>query len=510
MNYSKRIICAGNGLAALNLALHVADDTELLILAAADLSGSNSYLAKGGIAIPLQQEDAERHIQDTLTAGDGLCDEAVVRELIYEAPSLINMLQRFGLHFDSSLSREGGHSCARIHHVADETGKHVVKTLHHHVVRKKNVKILAAHHLLSLYMNQGVCTGAVVGDSVTQKVKLITADAVVLATGGCGNLYQYHTNAPFSNGEGYAIAERAGAQIADMEFVQFHPTRLYDPLSKHHVLITEAFRGAGAVLRDHTMCDLMADVHPLGSLAPRDVVSRSMHTCMKVSDHDFLWLDFSKVDMELMKGDFPALFSMCTQKGFMKNKRIPVTPAAHYMCGGVVTDTFGATTIPGLYAVGEVARTGLHGANRLASNSLMELLVISKRLAERLNETGAVNKHQTVELPITSDHPHAVYVNPVLRKVKRIMWEYFGIVRNAVSMQHGLEELYQLQACLPPLSLTADITLQQTHHAVHAATLIARSALMRKESRGCHYREDFSAVYHSTSAKEEGNLVDIS
>lgn len=509
MKYSKRIICAGNGLAALNLALHLADDTELLILAAADFSASNSYLAKGGIAIPLQGEDVERHIQDTLIAGDGLCDEAVVRELIQEAPAVVNMLQRFGLNFDASLSREGGHSCARIHHVADETGRHVVKALHQHVVRKKNVKILTAHHLLSLYMDKGVCAGAVAGDSVTQKVKLITADAVVLATGGCGNLYHYHTNAPFANGEGYAMAERAGARMADMEFVQFHPTRLYDPLLQHHLLITEAFRGAGAVLRDHTMRDLMADVHPLGSLAPRDVVSRSMHTCMKESGHDFLWLDFSKVDMQLMKSDFPALFRMCTQKGYLKNKRIPVTPAAHYMCGGVVTDTFGATTVSGLYAVGEVARTGLHGANRLASNSLMELLVISKRLAERLNETGTVNKHKTVELPTTAEHPHAVYADPVLRKVKRIMWDYFGIVRNAVSMQHGLEELYQLEACLPPLSHTADITLQQTHHAVHAATLIARSALVRKESRGCHYREDFS-VTHNTSAKEQGNLVDIS
>ncbi len=501
MKYSKRIICAGNGLAALNLALHLDDDTQLLILAAADFSATNSYLAKGGIAIPLQEEDAESHIQDTLTAGDGLCDEAVVRELIYEAPAVVNMLKRFGLNFDPSLSREGGHSCARIHHVADETGKHVVKALYQQVKRKKNVKILAAHHLLNLYMDQGVCAGAIAGDCVTQKVKLITADAIVLATGGCGNLYHYHTNASFANGEGYAIAERAGAQLTDMEFVQFHPTRLYDPLLQHHLLITEAFRGAGAVLRDRAMRDLMADVHPLGSLAPRDVVSRSMHTCMKESGLDFLWLDFSKVDMEVMQRDFPALFSMCTQKGYLKNKRIPVTPAAHFMCGGVVTDTFGATTIPGLYAVGEVARTGLHGANRLASNSLMELLVISKRLAERLNETGKVNKHQTIELPTTSEHPHAVYADPVLRKVKRIMWEYFGIVRNAVSMQHGLEELYQLEACLPPLSHSADIALQQTHHAVHAATLIARSALMRKESRGCHYREDFSAAYHTLQQK---------
>lgn len=499
MKYTKRIICAGNGLTALNLALHLEPHTQLIILAATSWNHSNSYMAKGGISIPLNTEDKESHVEDTLMAGDGLCKEDVVRSLVADAPLIRQMIQKAGLVFDTSLSREGGHRVARVHHLADETGRYLMQAFEQYVLQKPNVEMWSAHRLLRVLVENGKCYGAEAWDGNTHKVIMLTADAVVLATGGCGKLYQYHTNASAALGEGYSIAAQVGAVVQHMEFVQFHPTRLYLPHSDTPLLITEAFRGAGAVLRDGAGHDVMHEVHTMGSLAPRDVVSRTMQRCMSQQQVSHLWLDFSAVDIRMMQQEFPALYALCVQHHFLAQRSLPVTPAAHYQCGGVVTDVFGRTSVDGLFAVGEVACTGLHGANRLASNSLMELMVISYRMAISFNDTHATGGLEISRSKETFSHVIPAHLD-MIADVQQILWSYFGIIRTAEGMATGMHHLKELMQSFVSRCEVQDVTRLPQYHALSTALLIAGSASIRNQSKGCHYVEDDAIAFENQNA----------
>lgn len=480
-------------MATLNFAIHLNTDIELLIIAADDFSISNSFMAKGGIAIPVNETDIQQHIQDTIKTGDGLCDIAAVEDIIGSGLQLIPDLEQLGFVFDKSMGREGGHSTSRIRHVGDETGKYLTRHLQKKVMEMPNVHILSPFHLLDIKVENNVCTAVLVGDKRNDVLQWIHADAVVLATGGCGNLYLNNTNGILTNGEGFSIAKNAGAKISGMEFMQFHPTMLYQKHSGTNELITEAFRGAGAILRNHEMKDLMLDIHPSGSLAPRDIVSRSMYNEMKATGVDSLWLDFSSIPTERIKKDFPALYRICVQNGFLAEARIPVTPAAHYMCGGINTNTSGETSIEGLYAIGEIANTGLHGANRLASNSLLELMVVSERAAKQINATE--EKNEKTILPFKGDTREISYeLDKITLRLKSIMWEHFGIIRNGTDMSQGVAELQLMLDGLDLLQVNdrINIGLKQMLNRVQTALLISESAIHRKESRGCHYRDDTS------------------
>ncbi len=487
----KRVICAGSGLAALNFALHTDKDTEVLIIAADEFNNSNSFMAKGGVAVPTSDCDIEQHIRDTITAGDEMCNADAVEDIITNGIKLAADMKKGGFLFDETLGKEGGHSTHRILHVGDETGKHLVNHIAEKVKQRTNIRVLQHCCLLELYVEHGICKGALIGNTLSHSAEWIYADAVVLATGGCGNLYRNNTNSSLANGEGYAVAFRAGAALSGMEFMQFHPTMLLPDNHHTNFLVTEAFRGAGAVLKDMDMHELMKDVHPMGSLAPRDIVSRTIFRYLQQKNVPAVWLDFSVVNMDFFKKEFPALYRICEQSGFLPAAKIPVTPAAHYMCGGVKTNLFAETDISKLYAIGEVACTGLHGANRLASNSLLELLIMSERAALQINMLKSEAKNKTIKCKTSAVNLDAK-LNAIQSDLQSVMWSGAGIIRNEKGMKNAVERLHISEQEL--LSLYDDalihIGLKQLLNRVQTALLIAESALKRKENRGCHFRED--------------------
>ncbi len=485
--HRKRIICIGSGLAAWHLALHLTSNIDIWMLSNGGISQTNSHLAKGGIAVPYNEQDIQNHISDTLKAGDGLCEKEAVEDIISEAPNLFADLQHIGIAFSQECTLEGGHSKSRIRHIGDETGRFLLQAIHQRVLCKHQIRHMPASVVLSLSVNKGVCIGVSTWNQLTNTLEQITADAVVICSGGCGNLYQHHTNALTANGEGYAIASDAGAHLLNMEFMQFHPTKLFDPMNNLHYLITEAFRGAGAVITDSNNHEIMQGIHPMESLAPRDIVSRTMFKTMIQQQVPHLHLNFSNVNKVSFQKTFPALYDTCELIGVMNSKKIPVTPAAHYQCGGVVTDTNGQTTLVNLYAAGEVAYTGLHGANRLASNSLIELLVMSRRIANQLNkqETKIDKKHHFKKLPEIKPMGDISYIT---YGIQRIMWEHFGILRSKTLMVEGLKRLNQLEKKINT-QLHEGIE-QQTKNRFTTARLIAEQAILRKESKGCHYLEN--------------------
>jgi L-aspartate oxidase len=404
-----------------------------------------------------------------------------------------NDLENRGVLFDKSISKEGGHSVHRIRHISDETGRYLIQSLQKDVSQKSNVKIYKNCHLLDLIVEDGECKGLWFADTNKHRIKSMRADAIVLAAGGGANLYKYHTNSFFANAEAISIAYRAGAYVSGMEFVQFHPTKLYEKNIGHHLLITEALRGAGAVIRNQAGDEIMNGVHELKSLAPRDIVSKTMFRQMMTENADCLKLDISSVSKSQMKSDFPLLDAVCNLEGFYNKMEIPVTPAAHYFCGGIVTGLNAETNIKNLFAIGESASTGLHGANRLASNSLLELFVMGESLAKFLNnelETKAELKN--IVLSVQADWNHSES-DEFLIQIKEIMWKGFGIVRTHQQMMislNGILNLLNRIDCL--ISEKGNlIHLVKSKNICLAALLVAESALQRRESRGCHYREDY-------------------
>ncbi|MEO5818587.1 MAG: L-aspartate oxidase [Gemmatimonadaceae bacterium] len=481
-----RFLVIGSGVAGLHTAWRASQHGDVLLLTKRSLFDSATAYAQGGIAAALGAGDSPKlHRRDTLAAGAALCDAAAVQVLVEEGPARVRELQTAGAEFDLDpkgelmLGREAAHSTNRIVHAhGDQTGAEVARTLIARVRKSKRVTVLERTRVLDLIVSRGACVG--VRASVAGRAVEIIADACVLATGGCGQVYRYTTNPEVATGDGYAIAHRAGVTLADMEFVQFHPTALDTP-ENPLALISEAVRGEGAILVNERGVRFMQRVHADAELAPRDVVARAIFREQK---RHRVYLDARKLGRGFAKR-FPGIFALCAARGIDPRKDlIPVTPAAHYMMGGVVTDLSGRSSMPRLYAVGEVARTGVHGANRLASNSLLEGLVFAERVARDLAGVALLKKAPAVKkwtVPKLTDRGAA---QVAADRVREVMWQNAGISRVAKGLRAATLELAEIEERLPA-GATEELNLVQT------AQRIVEGAMRRKESRGGHYRSDF-------------------
>jgi len=506
----------GSGIAGLTFALKVAPRGRVAIVTKKDRAESNTNYAQGGIASVTSKEDSfESHVRDTLTAGAGLCRENVVRAIVEEGPARIQELIELGMKFSEreipashgaqelDLGKEGGHSKRRILHAKDVTGREIERALLDAISRQPNIEIFENHIAIDLvtsqklgYVGENRCLGAYVFDKKANRVWTFAAPVTVLATGGCGKVYLYTTNPDIATGDGVAMAFRAGASIANMEFVQFHPTCLYHPKAKSF-LISEAVRGEGGILKTLDGREFMDAVHPLKSLAPRDIVARAIDSEMKKSGADCVHLDITHKPAKFIIERFPNIYKTCLGYGIdITREPIPVVPAAHYQCGGVVTNVDGETDIAGLFAVGEVACTGLHGANRLASNSLLEALVCAHRAAEKI--LSAPLPKSDFKIPVwqsgnATNADELVVVAHNWDEIRRLMWDYVGIVRTNKRLQRAQSRLANLQQEIQEyywnFIVTAD--LLELRNIATVAELIVRCALMRPESRGLNYNLDF-------------------
>lgn len=509
-------VVVGSGIAGLSFALKAATRGSVAIVTKRALVDSNTAWAQGGVACVVSDEDSfELHIRDTLEAGAGLCHEDAVRTVVTEGPERIRELVGLGLHFDEreddhghrelDLGREGGHSKRRVLHVQDATGREIEETLAARAREHPGVTILEHHMAVDCittgklgYAMQNSCVGLYVLDEKTGEVETIRADTTVLATGGCGKVYLYSTNPDIATGDGVAMAWRAGATIANMEFVQFHPTCLFHPKAKSF-LVTEAVRGEGGILVDGHGRRFMENHHPLAELAPRDIVARAIDAEMKRTGSKCVYLDITHKPAEFIRHRFPMIHDTCLGLGIdITREPIPVVPAAHYQCGGVKTDINGETSLRGLLAIGEVASTGLHGANRLASNSLLEALV----LAHRAFEKATRNHREPVAFDLpewrpgeVSDVDELVVIYHNWDEIRRLMWDYVGIVRTDKRLQRAAARLRNLHAEIQEFYWNFKITtdLLELRNLVTAASLIVDCALSRKESRGLHFTLDYAS-----------------
>jgi len=507
-------VVVGAGVAGLRAAIELASAGHVLIIAKDSLRESSSEYAQGGIAAALSDDDeVELHEQDTIVAGDGLCDLEAVRTLVEEGPSVIEQLIEWGTAFDRKganllFAREGAHSRNRVLHAhGDSTGREIVRTLRQHARSLENVSFQTFAAVTDLLVEGDEVAGVAALDESTQSTVLIQAGGTLLATGGLGRVFENTTNPDVATGDGVACAFRAGADIADIEFVQFHPTALYVP-SAPRFLLSEALRGEGAYLRNAGGERFMERYHPLKELAPRDVVSRSIVMELRASGDASAFLDMTHLEPGFVRMRFPRIYETCLRYGIdLETTPAPVRPAAHYAMGGVRTDLYGRTTIPRLFAAGEVACTGVHGANRLASNSLLEAVVFGARAGQAMSALPALPSHGRLT------GPAALFPSITERELRAITWNSCGVLRNGPELVAAHKRIES--RVLRPLEhpTRADFEVRSMHQ---VAALISRAAIAREESRGGHYRTDFPSKSqafekHSVIARprdaSEGQLV---
>lgn len=494
------ILIIGGGLAGIRAALGAPPNLSVLVVSKDGLRESNSSYAQGGIAGVLDPEDRfEDHVEDTLLAGGSLCERTVVERVIREAPQRIDELKAWGTNFDQTggrlaLGREGGHKRDRIvHALGDSTGKEVMRAVTERIHTLPYVSIWEKTFTIDLLTQSGACRGALVWNSEHGKTA-IWAKQTILATGGAGQLYRETTNPAVATGDGMALAYRAGAELRDLEFVQFHPTVLYIAGGSRH-LISEATRGEGAWLVDRHGHRFMTDYDPRGELAPRDVVSLSIVSQMEKTRHPNVYLDMTHLDTQRVLSRFPGIAAQCAEFDLDITKdRIPVRPGAHYMMGGVTVDTEGRTTVPGLWAAGEISSTGLHGANRLASNSLLEALVYGAHAGEGAARAAAAMCDNFAALPIENPRVESVgeplNLDDIRAALKSLMWRNVGVKREA----EGLAEAQQnvKHWCRYVLARQFfDPSGWELQNMISVARLMIDAALMREESRGAHVRIDY-------------------
>lgn len=500
----------GSGIAGLSFALKAARHGTVAVVTKKERMDTNTNRAQGGIATVMDATDSfESHIRDTLICGDGLCHEDVVRRVVEDGPARIRDLLDIGVDFTEEkgelhLGREGGHSHRRIVHARDLTGQAVEKALLNACDRKPNIRFFEHHFAVDLLSPQRLglkegerCMGAYVLDVNGHEVHTFISRATILATGGCGKVYRYTTNPDIATGDGVAMAYRAGVEIANMEFFQFHPTCLYHPQARRF-LISEAVRGEGAVLKRIDGARFMPRYHPAAELAPRDIVARAIDAEMKKMGDDYVLLDISHKGKEFVVEHFPNIYETTSKFGFdMGSEPLPVVPAAHYACGGVKVDINGATNLPGLYACGEVSSTGLHGANRLASNSLLEALVFADRIYREVADLPAKN-HEIPTIPPwnpghATEPDELVVISHNWDEIRALMWNYVGIVRTTKRLERALSRIELLRREIRDFYWNFIITpdLLELRNIALVAEITIRSAMMRLESRGLHYTLDY-------------------
>lgn len=504
------VVVIGSGLAGMTVALNLPETTRVALVSKDALAEGSSRWAQGGIAAVLDSHDSiDSHVEDTLIAGAGLSDSAATRFIAQNGPAAIEWLRRMGVPFSPDalaefglhLTREGGHSHRRIVHVADATGRAVTETLASRILERSNITLLENHCAIDLITSspsgkgRRICEGVYLLDTSTDRPVTLQAQSVVLATGGAGKVYLYTTNPDSATGDGIAMAWRAGSRVANMEFMQFHPTCLFHPHAKSF-LISEALRGEGGVLLLPTGHRFMPEVDERAELAPRDVVARAIDFEMKKNGIDCVYLDISSKPAAFIEEHFPTIRARCLELGIdVTREPIPVVPAAHYTCGGVVTDLSGNTDIEGLLAVGETAYTGLHGANRLASNSLLECLVIGQAAAKSI--AGATPRAWLRPLPDwdetrVTDPDEQVVLSHNWEELRRLMWNYVGIVRSDKRLARAKHRIDVLKGEIGEYYADFKISrdLLELRNLVDVAALIVESALSRHESRGLHYSRD--------------------
>lgn len=501
----------GSGLAGLYFALQVADRGRVTVLTKALPASSNTEWAQGGISAVMSEPDsAASHVDDTLRVGAGLCDRTMVERAVERAPALVRRLvDTYGVAFDReggvadaplALGREGGHSHRRVVHHLDNTGHEIMRALLAAANAHPNITILAHQmvvDLLSFTKVDGTrgCFGAYSLDTTTDLVSAHVAPVTVLASGGAGKVWRYTSNPDIATADGVAMAYRLGAKVGNLEFMQFHPTCLYHPEAKSF-LVTEAARGEGGILRRRDGSDLMRDKHPLGSLAPRDVVAREIDAELKRSGEEHVLLDLTHLAPEFLVERFPGIHARCLALGIdMRTHALPVVPAAHYMCGGIVVDPYGRTVVPGLFAIGEVAMSGMHGACRLASNSLLEALVLAEGASEVCDDfgrapprdVGSWNEGDAV------DSDEAIMVSANWQEVRALMWNFVGIVRSNKRLRRAQRRIELIREEIREYYLRFRVTrdLLELRNISLVGHLIIECAQRRHESRGLHYNLDY-------------------
>jgi len=516
------VLIIGSGAAGLTLALHLAQHADVIVLSKGPINEGSTFYAQGGIAAVFDENDSiDSHVQDTLIAGAGICEEAVVRFTAENAKPCLEWLIEQGVSFDQELgakgntkyhlTREGGHSHRRILHAADATGQAVQETLVSRIKQHNRIRVFERYNAIDLINQEEKkgnksCVGAYIWNRNSEKVESIHARKTILATGGASKVYQYTSNPDVASGDGIAMAWRAGCRVANMEFNQFHPTCLFHP-DAGTFLLTEALRGEGAILRRPNGSRFMPEFDERAELAPRDIVARAIDYEMKRLGADCMYLDISHKPEAFIKQHFPTIYQKTKSLGIdMTKQPIPVVPAAHYTCGGVMIDLNGKTDIDNLYAIGEVAYTGLHGANRMASNSLLECLVFARAAAKDITKTLNHTK-KYIKLPKwdesrVTDSDEEVVIQHNWHELRLFMWDYVGIVRTTKRLERALHRVELLQREIDDYyrHFRVSNNLLELRNLVQVAELIIKSAMQRKESRGLHYTLDYpETLTHSGS-----------